>query len=185
MASRSATRKFTMNAWSGRPKYSVSWSKTDQVVEPPGVHSNCLAPHSETSMPRCSAYQSRRPACPARWKTPPIPVTRSMAAMVRGRSLAHYGDVPLLVELVERPLHGAGDAFVGVVGVAPLQLHLRKHPHDDLRRQRDATGHVEHRDPERRRDLGREHLQTQHAVEPEQAGEPAPLPEEQGRLLAA
>ena len=35
-------------------------------------------------MPRCSAYQSRRPAaCSARWNTPPIPVTRSMFAMLR------------------------------------------------------------------------------------------------------
>ena len=67
IASRSATRKFTMNACSGRPKYSVSWSKSAQIVEPPGVHSNCLVPQSEMSMPRCSAYQARRLAAfPAR-----------------------------------------------------------------------------------------------------------------------
>ena len=67
IASRSATRKFTMNACSGRPKYSLSRSKMAQVVEPPGVHSNGLAPQSEMSTPRCSAYQSRRlAACPAR-----------------------------------------------------------------------------------------------------------------------
>src|SRR4051794_15485120 len=72
-----------MNVCSGRPKYSVSWSKTAQVVEPPGVHSNGLPPQSDRSMPRCSAYQSRRlAACPARWNTPPIPVTRSTIAML-------------------------------------------------------------------------------------------------------
>src|SRR4051795_7381291 len=89
IASRSATRKFTMNACSGRPKYSVSWSKTAQVVEPPGVHSNGLAPQSVFSIPRCSAYQSKRSPDrpPARWNTPPIPVTRSMAAMLRREGL--------------------------------------------------------------------------------------------------
>src|SRR4051794_31091128 len=73
-----------MHPCSARPKYSVSWSNTAHVVEPPGVHSNGLAPQSVSSMPRCSAYQSRRSAASAaRWNTPPIPVTRSMIASLR------------------------------------------------------------------------------------------------------
>src|SRR5438105_4230453 len=48
------------------------------------VDSKVVVPHSERSMPRCSAYQPRRlAACPARWNTPPIPVTRSMIATLR------------------------------------------------------------------------------------------------------
>src|SRR5689334_18479624 len=63
-----------------------------QIVEPPGVHSNGLPPHSAMSMPRCSAYQSRRLAAPAaRWNTPPIPVTRSMRPMLRDLAAGEGG----------------------------------------------------------------------------------------------
>src|SRR5262249_33650952 len=66
-----------------------------------------LPPQSAMSMPRCSAYQARRlAASPARWKTPPIPVTRSMAAMLAGR--AAPADAIELARAQERDEHAAG-----------------------------------------------------------------------------
>ena len=50
----------------------------------------------------------------------------------RGAPLAEHRQAALIVELVERALHGAGDDLVGVVGVGPaaealLQVDLRQH----------------------------------------------------------
>ena len=89
------------------------------------------------------------------------------------------------VERGEGGLHLAEHQLVRLVDVHAGHVDRLQHLHRDLRGQRDVPEHVAHVQAPRERQRDRQHLQPEHAVEPEQPRDALAAREEEGGLLAA
>src|SRR3954468_14083908 len=149
-------------------------------------------PGPTSSSSACSASSSTGYTCSSRKAA-----MRALSSSTLGEGeksmpgrLPHERQGPLLRQLVEGILHLAGHLFVDLLRIrlrpeALLEVDGRHHLDRDLRRQRQAARQVEHREPERRRDLHRQHLDARELREARQPSGRLAAGHEEGRLLAA